>query len=62
MISEETRQKWDDKINYCIENQDHLSDWELGFIDSVSSRRDRGEDLTWGQSIKLNQVFAKVDR
>ena len=60
MISEETRNKWDEKINLCIEFQDYLSEWELGFIDSLSARRDDGLDLTHKQSKKLNEIFDKV--
>lgn len=62
MISEETKKKWDDKISYCIEYQDNLSDWEMIFIDSVSAWRDDGKDLTHKQSKVLNKIFEKVEK
>lgn len=61
-ISDETRQKWDDKINYCIEQQDHLTEWEMEFIDSLSDWRSKERDLTHKQSKTLNRIFEKVNK
>ena len=60
MISDDTRRKWSSRIRVLLTRQDELSDWELGFIESISDRRDNGEDLTFNQSLKLNQIFNKI--
>jgi hypothetical protein len=63
MITYSTRQKWRYKLktieeanNYgCIE----LSDWEIGFLDSISIQiADR--DLSMKQSLALNKIYEKV--
>jgi len=57
MISEETREKWDDKIAFLMEGADRLNDWEADFIDSLDSWRSENKDLTHKQSKVLNKIF-----
>jgi hypothetical protein len=60
MISEETKNKWRDKINFCVDNQDKLSEWEMDFIDSIDDWLSKGKDLTHKQTKVLNRIFEKV--
>ena len=60
-ISKETREKWDDYIRFVINNQDKLNDWELEFIESVSSFRDKGNDLSFKQSKCLSKIVHKLE-
>lgn len=60
MISDETRNKWQDKIQYLIEERcDQLTDRESEFVDSIDSWLDIGKDLTHRQSKVLNKIFEK---
>jgi len=60
MISEETKNKWDEKISFCIENQDYLSAWELVFISSIFIRRGNDLDLNHTQLKNLNEIFDNI--
>lgn len=62
MISDETRKKWDDKINAIIESvvNLHLNNWEEEFIDSIQIRRAKGLDLTHKQSKCLNKIYERI--
>lgn len=53
------RETWTNWID-AIENEasDELSDWEIGFLDSVASRINKGIDLTQDQEKKLEQIYA----
>ena len=63
-ISNETREKWNDKIktifeayNYgCIE----LTKWEQDFIESIEMRINGGQDLTFPQSSTLTKIYNKI--
>ena len=50
MITDETRKKWNDYIQYCIEYNHKLSDRENEFIDSIEIWRNKKKDLTRKQS------------
>ena len=60
-ISGQTKRRWAKRVEYLIENQDGLTDWEIGFVESMERRLGAGLDLTFGQSIKLGEVFKKID-
>ena len=65
MISEETRKKWDDKIEAIIEacygGVVNFTDWENEFVDSLSITRSKGNDLSHRQSKVLNRIYKKVN-
>ena len=61
MLTDATRQKWRIRTDWLIEQQDKLTDWELGFIEKMDILLDRGMDLTIGQSFKLGEIFKRID-
>ncbi len=61
MLTDATRQKWRTRTDWLIEQQDKLTDWELGFIEKMDILLDREMDLTIGQSFKLGEIFKRVD-
>ena len=61
MLTDTTRQKWKIRTAWLIEQQDKLTDWELGFIEKMDILLDRGMDLTIGQSFKLGEIFKRID-
>ena len=61
MLTDATRHKWRIRTDWLIEQQDKLTDWELGFIEKMDILLDRGMDLTIGQSFKLGEIFKRVD-
>lgn len=56
IITESMREKWRERIDFLLDNQSALTDWELSFIESVDSVR----DLTIKQSFKLGEIFNRV--
>ena len=61
MITEATRHKWRTRTDWLIEQQDKLTDWELGFIESMDIKLDSGIDLSFRESIKLGEIFKRID-
>lgn len=65
MISDETRQKWDDKIEAIIEacygEVINFTDWENEFVDSLSITRSKGNDLSHKQSKVLSKIYEKIN-
>ncbi len=61
MISEERKERWTARIEYCIKYEDRLNGWELVFMHSI---RDRWctfcMELTLKQSYKLNDIYYKL--
>lgn len=55
-ITDEMRIRWKQQIAFLEDAQDRLSDWELGFIESVG----RGKDLSIRQSFKLGEIYHRV--
>lgn len=47
-------------IDDCENRESRLSDWELGFISSISERVGRGNSLTALQLSRLNEIWEKV--
>jgi hypothetical protein len=60
-ISKATRKKWDDRVGFLLRYQEHLSDWELGFLDSIDALRSAGKDLSFKQSNKLREIAQRVE-
>ena len=54
-ITDEMRTKWKHQIGFLEEKQDILSDWELGFLDSIG-----GKDLSLKQSFKLGEIYRRI--
>ena len=63
LVSEDTRKKWHERINFLLEDRlsDVLSEWESGFIQDIEKWLTDGKDLTLAQSSKLNEVFHRVE-
>ena len=61
MISEETREKWKERIGFCTEHSRCLNEWELSFMDSVDEWLSSGKDLTFKQSKVVNRIFHRVE-
>ena len=63
MISDDTRKRWKDKIETIQEACDYgcieLTDWEAGFLDSISVQVN-SRDLTMKQSLALNKIYEKI--
>lgn len=55
------REKWDNRIEYLLENNSYLSPWEEEFIDSIEIKRHKGNDLTPKQVGKLYEIFHRVE-
>jgi len=48
------------KIEQCHENAEKLSEWEMGFLDSVAGGIEKFGSLTAKQSDKLHQIWNKA--
>ena len=59
-VTEEMRVKWDERIRILLTREKDLTDWELGFIESLQTRRNYDKDLTFNQSSKLNEIFNMI--
>lgn len=44
----------------CESRESRLSEWEAGFIDSISKQIERGRTLTEKQDETLNRIWDKV--
>ncbi len=60
-ISNQTRRKWAKRIAFCWDQQDLLTGWEIGFIESIDKQMDEENDLTLRQSFKLGEIFKRVE-
>lgn len=67
MISNETRKKWDNKINTIFEAIElgllklKTYNKEDEFMDSIQIRRSKNIDLTRGQVKWLNDIFDRIE-
>ncbi|MGK2884397.1 MAG: hypothetical protein ACSLE8_06410 [Rhodococcus sp. (in: high G+C Gram-positive bacteria)] len=50
----------DDMLDDCENRSERLSDWELGFIDSLKAQRYEGKSLTQSQYDKLEEVWRRA--
>ena len=60
MISEETKQKWDDRIEILLERDHMLKDRELEFVESIQLQRSHDKELSSPQIAWLYAIFEKV--
>jgi len=64
MITDKTREKWDEKIDSIftclVAGNISCTDWEIKFIDSISIKRQQEIDLSYRQSKTLNRIFEKI--
>lgn len=66
MISEETREKWRDKIDVVVKSYEYgcieLNDWEQKFMDNIQqSFIYENKDLTFPQSKCLNKIYGRIE-
>jgi hypothetical protein len=61
LVSAETRRRWSDRVAFCGLHAAYLTDWEADFVSRMKELTDAGQDLSLGQSGKLNQVFHAVE-
>lgn len=47
-------------IEDCEHRSERLSDWESGFIDSISKQLEKGKTLTAKQYSKLEAIWERV--
>ena len=47
-------------ISDCEARESRLSEWEAGFIDSISKQVEKGRSLTDKQDETLNRIWEKV--
>jgi hypothetical protein len=53
----------DENINLCIENREHMSDWENGFITSLHDRWIPGfSEITQKQFNKLHDIVQEIKK
>lgn len=60
-ISDETKQKWDERIAFLRDNVHLLTDWENDFTISLEERRYYGRNLAPGTVRKLYEIYNRVD-
>ena len=60
-ISDQTRRKWAKRVAFCLEYQDLLTDWELGFMEKMDILLDKEIDLSIRRSFKLGEIFKRVE-
>lgn len=65
MISEDTKEKWKNKINSIYRafevDQIELNEWESAFIESLYERVfNQNRDLSWKQTKILNRIYEKI--
>jgi len=65
MISDETRDKWRDKLDTILGasevGQCEMNDWESSFFNSIYTNVfANNKDLSWKQSQVLNKIYERV--
>lgn len=63
LVSEETRKKWRERINWLLQDEVtvKLTEWESGFVQDIEKWIADERDLTLAQSSKLNDVYHRVE-
>ncbi len=51
---------WSKQLDYCIEKQEKLSDWEIDFMSSIYKDFNEKRELSIRQSFKLNEIYNKI--
>jgi hypothetical protein len=52
--------RWRERVAFCHKYPQCLSEWELGFIDSVDEALNAGKELSFKQSSKLAEITLKA--
>ena len=60
-ISPETRNRWNERIEFCSLHDFLLTEWECGFLDSLDESLSTGKDLSHKQSKVLSKIFHKIE-
>lgn len=59
-ITQEMIDRWNKQLEYCIENQHKLNEWEEEFVDSVSKYLSDNKKLKFKQSCVLRKIYNKL--
>lgn len=54
------RDRWRKQIAFINDNKMHLDFWEKDFMRNVTRRQNQKHDLSFQQSVTLNNIYAKV--
>ena len=65
MISNETRDKWRNKLDTILGASEvmqiELNDWEIDFFNSIYTKVfSENKDLSWKQSQALNKIYERI--
>lgn len=62
MSNKELRAKWEKRIQYILDKNINLNDWESDFIDSIQIHLARSESniLSWKQEKCLTKLFERA--
>lgn len=60
-VTDEMREKWRHRVNFCKKHPNKLNDWMLGFIDSLDAQLSSGRDLSLKQSFKLGEIYHEIE-
>ena len=58
-ITQVMKDKWKKQIEYCIEKQERLNNWEIEFISSIYKYLENNNELSIKQSFTLNKIYNK---
>ena len=59
MISDQTKQRWQEIIERSVENSHRITDWETEFIDSISIQISKKNELTHRQTKVIYSIAHK---
>ena len=61
MNTEEYMEKWRKRTEFCKKHINELTEWEVGFIDSIDEWLSKNKSLSFKQSSTLNVIYHKVE-
>jgi hypothetical protein len=61
MISDATRDRWRRRVDFLVEHQERLGEWESQFVDSMSIKVENDQTLTLRESRKLAEVYHRIE-
>jgi hypothetical protein len=61
LVSEETRKKWEDRLDFLSKHLDLLDEYQVTFVKDWLVKIGRGEDMNFNQSSFLNRTFHRVE-
>ena len=59
-IPQERIDEWNKQLEYCMENDSRLQDWEREHVDGYSKHLSDYGYLTWRQSKTLRQIYNRI--